>query len=111
MNTSIDELRIGETTFQSDAFFRSGQKTGKINPITNPALLDHITTNADRNDAIMKAIAEQRITDPVLLAYITRNADRNDAIMKTIAEQSLTEPAQIDAYLAGNRTALLEGAL
>lgn len=83
MNTSIDEPRIGETTFQSDAFFRSGQKTGKINPTTDPVLLDHITTNADRNDAIMNSIAEQ----------------------------SLTEPAQIDAYLAGNRTALLEGAL
>lgn len=51
------------------------------------------------------------ITSQPLINYVIGNVDRNNEITKVIAEERLTDPAQIDAYLAGNRTALLEGAL
>lgn len=51
------------------------------------------------------------IVSKPLLDYIIGNVHRNDEITKVIAEQRLMVPAQIDAYLTGNRTVLLEGAL
>jgi hypothetical protein len=76
-------IAVSAATFHNGVFFRAHQTSAKSHLIVSKPLMDYVTGNVDRNDEITKAIAEER----------------------------LTEPAQIDAYLAGNRTALLEGAL
>jgi hypothetical protein len=75
-------IAVSAATFHNGVFFRPQTPT-TINLITSKPLLDYIIVNVHRNDEIAKVISEQR----------------------------LTVPAQVDAYLSGNRTALLEGAL
>jgi hypothetical protein len=54
---------------------------------------------------------KRRIYDEDMIAYVISNTDKTDEIILTINEQGITTVAQLEAYFAGNRTALLEGSL
>jgi hypothetical protein len=98
-------------------YYRSGVVTD-LTPEQEWALFTFtVTAMDDRNTGLRQVVKsrlsglKRRIYDEDMIAYAISNTDKTDEIILTINEQGITTAAQLEAYFAGNHTALLEGSL
>lgn len=76
-----------------------------------------VTAMDERNTGLRKVVKsrlsglKRRIYDEDLINYVISNTGMTDEIIRTINEQGIATAPQLEAYFAGNHTALLEGSL